>query len=101
MAAVILLDTHVLVWLYQDPVQFLPPKVRQRLDEEPLGLSPFARLELQYLHEVGKITVPASTITDYLVPHLEMQLTDPSASAICQAALGQADHLSHSMCSFG
>jgi PIN domain nuclease of toxin-antitoxin system len=88
MAAVILLDTHILVWLYQDPLKFLPPEVRRRLDEHALGLSPFARLELQYLHEVGKLGVPASTITDYLVPQLEMTVTDPSAASVCQAALG-------------
>lgn len=86
MAAVILLDTHVVVWLYEDPFTLLPPEVRRRLDEDSLGLSPFVRLELHYLYEIGKLGCPPSTIADYLVPQLEMTVTDPSAAAVCQAA---------------
>ncbi|KLL13034.1 type II toxin-antitoxin system VapC family toxin [Protofrankia sp. BMG5.30] len=87
MASVIMLDTHVMVWLYDDPERLVPPAVRERLNAEPLALSPFVRLELQYLHEVGRISVPASTIVDDLVSKLEMLLTDPPAAQICQAAI--------------
>lgn len=82
----ILLDTHVMVWLYDDPERLLPPAVRERLNAEPLALSPFVRLELQYLYEVKRIVVPAQTIVDELVPKLEMVLTDPPSAQICQAA---------------
>ncbi len=82
----ILLDTHIVVWLYDDPERLVPPSVRRRLDAEPLGLSPFVWLELQYLYEVGKVSVPAQTIVDELVPKLEMVLTDPPSAQICQAA---------------
>jgi PIN domain nuclease of toxin-antitoxin system len=83
---VILLDTHVMVWLYDDPERLLPPKVRERLNAEPLALSPFVRLELQYLYEAKRILVPAQTVVDELVPKLEMVLTDPPSAQICQAA---------------
>ena len=82
----ILLDTHIVVWLYDDPERLMPLPVRRRLDAEPLRLSPFVRLELQYLYEVGKISVPAQVIVDELVPKLEMVLTDPPSAQICQAA---------------
>ncbi|HZD68780.1 MAG TPA: PIN domain-containing protein [Actinomycetes bacterium] len=82
----ILLDTHVVLWLYEDPQQLIPPQVRQRLDGEPLALSPFVRLELQYLFEVGKVSVPAQTIVDELVPSLELALTDPPSALVCQVA---------------
>jgi PIN domain nuclease of toxin-antitoxin system len=88
MAAVILLDTHVVVWLYEDPQRLIPTPVRQRLEEEPLALSPFVRLELEYLSEVGKLSVPPQTIVDELTPKLELALTDPPAALVCQAALG-------------
>jgi PIN domain nuclease of toxin-antitoxin system len=84
---VILLDTHIVVWLYDDPQRLIPPAVHERLNAEPLALSPFVRLELQYLYEVKKISVPAQAIVDELVPGLEMVLTDPPSAQICQAAL--------------
>jgi len=82
----ILLDTHIVVWLYDDPERLVPPPVRERLNAEPLALSPFVRLELQYLYEVGRVSVPAQTIVDELVPKLEMVLTDPPSAQICQVA---------------
>jgi PIN domain nuclease of toxin-antitoxin system len=87
---VILLDTHVVVWLYSDPERLVPPPVRERLNAEPLALSPFVRLELQYLYEMGKVSVPAQTIVDELAPKLEMVLTDPPSAQICQAATALA-----------
>jgi len=85
-AAVILLDTHVVVWLYADPQRHIPSAVAQRLDTEELGLSPFVQLELAYLHEVGRIAVTAQAILDELCPKLEMVLTDPSSALICESA---------------
>lgn len=82
----ILLDTHIVVWLYDDPERLVPAPVRERLNAEPLALSPFVRLELQYLYEVKKVSVPAQTIVDELAPKLEMVLTDPPSAQICQAA---------------
>ncbi len=82
----ILLDTHIIVWLYDDPERLLPVPVRDRLNAEPLALSPFVRLELQYLYETGKISVPAQAIIDDLVPKLEMLLTDPPSAQVCEAA---------------
>ncbi|WP_162907129.1 type II toxin-antitoxin system VapC family toxin [Allorhizocola rhizosphaerae] len=82
----ILLDTHVVVWLYSDPQGLVPVSVRHRLDTEQLALSPFVRLELQYLYEVGKVAVPAQAIIDELAPKLELVLTDPPAAILCQVA---------------
>jgi len=83
---VILLDTHVIVWLYDDPQRLIPSTVLKRLDDEPLALSPFVRLELHYLYEVSKILVPAQVIIDDLAPKLEMTLTDPPSALVCQVA---------------
>jgi PIN domain nuclease of toxin-antitoxin system len=85
---VILLDTHVVVWLYQDPVRLLPDQVRERLNAETLALSPFVKLELQYLFEAGRVAIPAQSIVDDLVPKLEMLVADPSTAQVGQAAIG-------------
>lgn len=84
----ILLDTHVVVWLYQDPERLVPDATRRRLDAEPLVLSPFVRLELQYLRELGKVTVDADAIVDELTAKLEMVLSDPPSAQICAVAEG-------------
>ncbi|NYE70647.1 type II toxin-antitoxin system VapC family toxin [Microlunatus parietis] len=81
-----LLDTHVVVWLYEDPERLLPAKVRRRLESDVLVLSPFVGLELQYLHEVGRIEVPGKTVIGQLVPKLEMIVSDPPAALICDVA---------------
>ena len=83
----ILQDTHIVVWSYEDPERLIPVAVRQRLDDEELALSPFVQLELQYLYEVEKISVPADTIVNELKPKLEMVLADPPSAAVCQTAL--------------
>lgn len=84
----ILLDTHVVVWLYADPVELIPAKVRTKLDAGRLGLSPFVCVELQYLYESKRITVEPAVIIDDLVPKLEIVRTDPPAAAVCRTATG-------------
>ena len=81
----ILLDTHVVVWLYADPA-LLPIPVQRRLNEEELGLPPLVRLELQYLYDVGKVTVPAQDILAELMPKLEITATDPPSAPLCEVA---------------
>lgn len=88
MAAVILLDTHVLVWLYAGLLQRFPSAVRRRLNHEQLALSPFVQLELAYLYEVGRVSSPAQVVTDELRTRLELVVADAAVGAVCSAALG-------------
>lgn len=60
------LDTHVVVWLYAGEHERFPDVLRGRLAEDPLRISPMVRLELTYLQEIGRITVPAARIIDEL-----------------------------------
>jgi PIN domain nuclease of toxin-antitoxin system len=46
-AAVIYLDTHVVVWLYAGDLELLPQEVRELLEGEELVISPMVELELQ------------------------------------------------------
>ena len=56
MAAVIHLDTHVVVWLYAGELERLRPCL-PRLEGQQLAISPMVVLECQYLFEIGKVTV--------------------------------------------
>jgi PIN domain nuclease of toxin-antitoxin system len=84
---VILLDTHVLVWLYTGLLSHIPAPVQARLNLEPLGLSPFAQLELAYLYEVGRVRAPAEAVVSDLSARLELTVIDASAAALCASAL--------------
>lgn len=57
------LDTHVLVWLYEDPTDF-PPAVKALLDRDELYVSPFVALELQYLWETQRILAEPGLILE-------------------------------------
>jgi PIN domain nuclease of toxin-antitoxin system len=62
MAAVIRLDTHVVVWLYAGDVQRLSPDAREMIERDDLAISPLVELELTFLHEIGRVAVPAAQI---------------------------------------
>lgn len=64
------LDTHVLVWLYAGEYARFPAALSDRLDSDRLRISPIARLELTYLHEVGKITDTSERIIAELMSAL-------------------------------
>jgi PIN domain nuclease of toxin-antitoxin system len=83
----ILLDTHLLVWLYAGLVSRIPATVQRRLNREQLALSPFVRLELGYLYEIGRIKAPADAVVDELRARLELVVADVAAASVCEAAL--------------
>lgn len=87
MEAVIHLDTHVVVWAYLGDVGRLAP-VRDILEAETLGVSPMVRLELQYLHEIGRLRVPGAAITAELAGTLGLVSTDVSFAAVTDVAAG-------------
>lgn len=49
------IDTHIAIWLFQGRVDAFPPAVQALLGAATPLLSPMARLELQFLHELGRI----------------------------------------------
>lgn len=49
------LDTHVVVWLYAGLHDRFPTSLRDRLNDASVRFSPMVRLELGYLHEIGRI----------------------------------------------
>ena len=61
------LDTHVLVWLYAQGIDGFSRQTVTLLESAAdLIVSPMVLLELEYLHEIDKITCPAPVIVSYL-----------------------------------
>ena len=82
-----MIDTHVFVWLFEQSRQ-IPGAVGRRLNREQLAVSPFVKLELAYMHEIGRLRPTVDAVVDELSGRLEMVLADVAASAVCDVAVG-------------
>ncbi|MBI4235422.1 PIN domain-containing protein [Candidatus Peregrinibacteria bacterium] len=52
----ILIDTHVVIWLYSGEIELFSEKAKREIQENELVTSPIIKLELQYLFEIKKIS---------------------------------------------
>jgi PIN domain nuclease of toxin-antitoxin system len=86
-ATVIHLDTHVVVWLYAGDLRRFSPAARRRLDREELRISPMVALEIQYLHEVGRISEDAGVVLSDLARKLGLVQAEGDFSAVAAAAM--------------
>lgn len=89
MESMIHLDTHVVLWLYAgDQVRLAP--VRETLERSDLLISPMVVLEMQYLFETGRITLPAEAVIGDLTGRVGLRLASPSFAKIVAQALNQS-----------
>ncbi len=90
MAAVIYLDTHVAVWLYEGRVELISPRLRALIEDESALLSPIVALELAYLFETGRMSAPAGSLLQALGRDLGIRLCDLPFAGVVTAALRQS-----------
>lgn len=83
----ILLDTHVAVWLYRDGATGVPPSVAEVMNASELGIAPIVRLELQYLNEIGRLTVGPDELLGHLTARIGLTVIDVSSQELVDAAL--------------
>lgn len=62
----VLLDTHLLVWLYAGENERLSDKAKKTIEGATLLASPISILEIDFLHEVKKIAVKGQTVLQAL-----------------------------------
>ncbi|MGH8192747.1 MAG: type II toxin-antitoxin system VapC family toxin [Rhodanobacteraceae bacterium] len=65
-----MLDTHIVVALYDGRTAGLSGKTLRALDRQPVSISPAVLLELELLHEIGRVRIGGAAI----VGHMETQL---------------------------
>lgn len=80
------LDTQVVVWLYAGLAHRLEP-ARRHIEGHPLLISPMVLLELQYLHEIRRISVAGPDIVDTLGATMGLRITCEPWSEVARAAL--------------
>ena len=83
----IYLDTHVVAFLYEDAGASLPPLSRSLIAGNDLVLSPMVLLELQFLFEIKRLTVPPETIIGSLQRAGRLQICDLPFEDVARAAL--------------
>ncbi len=71
----IFLDTHVAVWLYADK-RLIPPRMLDVIDSQEVALCPMAALEIEYLHEIGRIAASSRIILGLLGERIGLKVED-------------------------
>ncbi len=81
-----LLDTHCVVFLHAGETGLFGETVRLLLDTEDLFISPMVLLELQYLHEIGRIQFDGETIVRELRGDIGLRILDRRWQDVCAKA---------------
>ncbi len=89
-SALILLDTHVVVWLFAGEDQRFPMGTRQLIDASDLAVSPIVALELAYLSEIGRIGESAIVILGDLGARIGLQVAQIPLGQVCAEAVAMS-----------
>lgn len=80
------LDTHAVVWLYAGETRRFPATARRHLEREPLLISPAVVFEIEFLHEIGRVSVPAATMIAALGADIDLAVCGlPFAKVVAEA----------------
>jgi len=88
--AVIMLDTHIAVALYEGRTGGLQPATKRALDREAASISPAVLLELELLHEIGRLRIGAQPIARHLDEHLSIRVAGERFAAVSVQPLALA-----------
>ncbi|HUB29306.1 MAG TPA: PIN domain-containing protein [Terracidiphilus sp.] len=83
------LDTHVAIWLAEGRDRRLSARVRALIERSEMRLSPMVLLELEYLHELGRVRLRARDILSKLEHELDVRLCSLPFAQIATAALDE------------
>ena len=83
------LDTHIIVWLAAGTVSRISPRAQAQLESADLLLSPMVLLELEYLHELGRTTLPARDIFQKVAHETGLALCPLPFPSIAATALDE------------
>ncbi len=85
----IYLDTHIIVWMYDNDKFIFPKTVLSVMEENDLFICPIVLLELQYLREINRISTEPSLIINTLKSSVNLQISKVSFENIVNASLSQ------------
>ena len=85
---VVHLDTHVVCWLYEGRTELLSPRAAEAIERGRLFVSPIVDLELQFLHQIGRISKGPEPILRALADDLGLQVEAAAFARIATQARG-------------
>lgn len=77
----------MVVWLYTGQVEKLSGQAKELINENDIYISEIVRLELQYLHEIKRITDKSDEILSDLSNRVGLKVCDKSFNSIVGKAL--------------
>ena len=83
----IMLDTHVAVALYEGRTGGLGPAAKRAIDREVVTISPAVLLEIEFLHEIGRLRVGAMPISAGLGEDLSIRVASERFADVAIEAL--------------
>lgn len=83
----IYLDTHIVVWYHANDKQRFSEPIQQLMNEHEWAISPMVRLELHYLHKIGRINSMVETILADLAQRAGLTICTKPFDDIVTAAL--------------
>jgi PIN domain nuclease of toxin-antitoxin system len=86
--SLVYLDTHVVVWLYDALTDRLSQAAAEAIEENDVVISWMVELELQFLHEIGRLRVKPAAIIRHLSTQIGLRLSDAGLERIVRAAAG-------------
>lgn len=81
------LDTHVVIWIAAGEVGRFPGDLLDRMESADLVVSPVVRLEMDLLHERGRISSPASDLVDKVTAEVGIREDSTPLARIVMAAI--------------
>ena len=86
MAARLYLDTHAVVWLHQGDLSVFSPGGLSAVDSSALVYAPVVMLEIQFLFEIGRISVGPEIILADLRQDVGLEICPQPYLDVMQAA---------------
>lgn len=81
------LDTHIVVWLYAGLEEKFSRSAKSLINDNDLYISPIVCLELQYLHEIQRVTDEADTIVTDLSDRIGLMVCERAFKRVVSQAM--------------
>ncbi len=83
------LDTHAVIWLYNNELKKFPTATLEHIENSHLLISPMVVLELEYLYEIKRLNQKANVIFATLQQEIALQICPLNFLQIVTIALKQ------------
>jgi len=80
----IYLDTHVVVWLFSGDTDKISNRALELIEESELLISPMVVLELEFLHEIGRLNYKHNEILSSLEESIGLKVCNFSFATVAK-----------------